>query len=114
VLLDGEAVGFRDGVLPPRLAFDVAAAALLGCLLFGKSRRGLPFLLTLPESCGNLFLLFDGLDDAGDDSTGLLFQARGRGVAPGETLIGLGLPDFEPEAAGGNTCRLVGSCSRAP
>jgi hypothetical protein len=42
VLLDGEAAGFRDGVLPLCLAFDVAAAAFLGCLLHGKSRRGLP------------------------------------------------------------------------
>jgi hypothetical protein len=52
VLLDGESVGFRDGVLPPRLAFDVAAAALLGYLLLGKSRRGLPFLLALSEGGG--------------------------------------------------------------
>jgi hypothetical protein len=48
MFLDGKAAAFRDGVLPPRLAFDVATAAFLGCLLRGKSRLLLPFLLPLP------------------------------------------------------------------
>jgi hypothetical protein len=51
-------------------------------------------------------ILLDCLDDGGDDSAGLLLQARGRGVAPDEPLTGLGRADFEPKAAGGNPVEL--------
>ncbi|WP_281896022.1 hypothetical protein [Phytohabitans aurantiacus] len=83
VLLDGEVAGFRDGMFNPALRSMSWRRSSAACCS-ASFAAALPFLLAPLEGGGDPFLLFDGSDYVGDDSIGLLFQCRGRGVAPGD------------------------------